>query len=46
MPDLVDRLRLRLFQMACGVEGLRLEEEADFVAGFLEIGIARVGFPT
>ncbi len=43
MPDLVDRLRLRLFQMACGVEGLRLEEEADLIAGFLKIGVAGMG---
>ncbi len=40
MADLVDRERLGLTELARGVECLFLKEEADLVAGFLEIGIA------
>src|SRR4051812_32251849 len=42
MPDLVDRERLRLLQASRRIERFFLEEESDLVAGFLEIGSARV----
>src|SRR3546814_4666824 len=42
MTDLVDGKPLVLAQPAAGVECLLLEEEADLVAGLLEVAVASV----